>query len=352
MTSSLFHAFSDHGAPQGETFTAPQGPFFSVDPPDVGERLPTEAQGHLASLRDHVESLYQAVERLSAKRQEAWQARGEAELYYTQLTDAAVAMRYSRSHVFGPDHPDAVAAKARFDAAARVAREISDRYDAAADRWMKQKRLTSKTESYIAAAGGLKIAPASKIKFPAADRLAAEIERVRSDVEELKAEKHAINSAAYPAAEAKARARAEIEMLAERGKPRVTQLIDHGPAAGVGWPHLVAKSSIYGAVVRLPGDEAHTAQDLPGAHLALTAWPHKDALLVALEAEIDAVAEDGAALSTKERAARLAEVDARLLDFERIEVALIGTAGGAVDFREDTDPRAFLGVAGPAPRED
>lgn len=352
MTSSLFHAFSDHGAPQGETFTAPQGPFFSIDPPDVAERLPSAAKGHLASLRDHVEALYEIVERLNVKRQESWAARGEADLYLQQLTDPAVAMRYSRTHVFGEDHPDSVTAKAKLDKAARVAREISDRYDLAADRWTKQKRLLSKIEGYIAAARNLTMAPAVKLKFPTVDRLAAEVERIRKDIAELQAEKHAINSAAFPAAEAKARARAEIEMLAERGKPRVTQLIDHGPAAGVGWPHLVAKSSIYGMKTPLPGDEALTADDLPGAHLALIAWLHKDQLIAALDVEITAVAEDDAALSTEQRAVKLAEVDARILDAERIECALVRNAGGTIDFRENTDPRAVLGVDGPAPRED
>ena len=48
------------------------------------------------------------------------------------------------------------------------------------------------------------------------------------------------------------------------------------------------------------------------------------------------------------RDAILADIDARLLDAERSEVAAVDASGG--DYREDTGPRALLGVVGPAPR--
>lgn len=349
MISSNLSAFSDI-APQS-VVSAPQGSNFFIDPIDVIERLPAEAQGALADLRERVDSIQSVIADVSIKKQDAWKARGEAETNYLVLTDAWAAQRAGRSGTVPADHPLAIAAKVQFDKASRLAREADGRYDVTGMRFQTHKRLLTDVESYIAAARNLTMAPALKLKFPSSDRLAAEVEKIREDIAELRAERHAITSAAYPSIEAKARVRAEIEMLAERGKPRVTQLIDHGPMAGVGWPDLVAKASIHGMATWIPGDEARTSQDLPGAHLALTAWLHKDALLAALEVEIDAVAEDSAALSTETRAAKLAEVNARILDAERIECALIGTAGGSVDFRSDTDPRAALGVVGPAPRE-
>lgn len=356
MVFNPFSAFGGNGAPPGEgaVVRPPAGAALRVgEPVDVIDRLPDEAKGHLSALRDHVEALYDAVERLNAKRKESWQERGEAELNYKKLTDPTVASRYSRMHIVKEDHPEATAAKGKIDKAASAARAAQDRYDAAAERWQKAKRLLINVEKFIAAAGSLTMAPALKVKLPTVDRLAAEVEKIRSDLAELQAEKHEVRSAAFPAAEVKARARAEIEALAARGRPGVLGMIDNGPGEGIFWPDVVAKSRPRGGMaVPLPGDAPRVSHDLAGGHLALMAWLHKDALLAAIEAEIDMNAEDESALSTEQRTVRLAEIDGRILDAERIECAIIRASGGALDFREGCDPRALLCLNGPPQGED
>ena len=64
---------------------------------------------------------------------------------------------------------------------------------------------------------------------------------------------------------------------------------------------------------------------LPDAR-GLMAWLHRDAMIAALEAEIDAVADDGQAIAADEREARLVKIAAEKLHAERREEAVITAA--------------------------
>ena len=81
--------------------------------------------------------------------------------------------------------------------------------------------------------------------------------------------------------------------------------------------------------------------------LALFTWLHADVLIAKLDAEIDAEADDSAALSREERQRHEAEVMEDLLAVERDECALVWQAmeqGLPVEFRSDCSPQAVLGV--------
>jgi hypothetical protein len=81
--------------------------------------------------------------------------------------------------------------------------------------------------------------------------------------------------------------------------------------------------------------------------LALFAWVFKDALIAAIDREIDAEADDAASLSHEERQRREAEAMGDLLDIERQEAALVWRAqseGLPVEHRADISPLALLGV--------
>jgi hypothetical protein len=94
--------------------------------------------------------------------------------------------------------------------------------------------------------------------------------------------------------------------------------------------------------------------------LALMTWLHRDALIAALDREIDEVADDPNALTAAQRQKAEAEVRADLLAVQRQEAELVWKAqgdGAAVLHRPDIDPRALLGVQltptpAPAPRKD
>ncbi|MCK1640337.1 hypothetical protein IVA95_22690 [Bradyrhizobium sp. 157] len=89
--------------------------------------------------------------------------------------------------------------------------------------------------------------------------------------------------------------------------------------------------------------------------LGLFAWLYRDALIAALDREIDAIADDENALTAEQR--RDAETDllGDLLQAERDECSLIEIAqsqGLPANFRVDCDPRAILGfewVTAPSP---
>lgn len=81
--------------------------------------------------------------------------------------------------------------------------------------------------------------------------------------------------------------------------------------------------------------------------MALFAWFHRDALVARLEAEIDTLADDAAALSSQEREQRLAEIAADRLIAERAECALLSRMqadGPPIEHRVEADPRAVLAV--------
>ncbi|MGO7030640.1 hypothetical protein ACCS91_27255 [Rhizobium ruizarguesonis] len=230
--------------------------------------------------------------------------------------------------------------------------EAQGRRDALGVRRNGQSRLLTRIETYIRSLRSSVIqVPSSSIKVPSNDRLLPEIDKQRNEIATLFADRHETLSKATPSVEIKARARAEIEELARRGRPNVTSMVNHGPNEGVIWPDYKTIARGSGIAVVLPGDTGHTRRvDAP--HLPLLAWLFKDRMLEAIEAEIDANSEDEHALSVEQRVKKLAEIDARILAAERVDVALTRQAGGAIDYREDTDPRAFLGIEGPPSNED
>jgi hypothetical protein len=89
--------------------------------------------------------------------------------------------------------------------------------------------------------------------------------------------------------------------------------------------------------------------------LALFCWLHKDALIAALESEVDLLADDLSQRIFEERATRIAALRAQLLEAERVEEALVCASeqSDAPVLRHNAaDPRAVLGLSSalPAPR--
>src|SRR5690606_33520277 len=83
----------------------------------------------------------------------------------------------------------------------------------------------------------------------------------------------------------------------------------------------------------------------------LIAWLFKDALIASVNEEIDTFANDDVALTDEQRKAKGAELIRTILSLERDDVDLTEAAAGAVAFRPDTDPRAFLALADEMPGE-
>jgi hypothetical protein len=165
------------------------------------------------------------------------------------------------------------------------------------------------------------------------------VDRFRRRGREVKAAIHTIQSSCYPRSFACAEIRREVETLAVRGTPVVSDVIEH--AGKIVWPMQRVTSEVIGAEQR-----ARAFTEIPDT-LALFAFVHKDALLAVLDALIDAEADDAASLSHEERQRREAEALGDLLDIERQEAALVWQAqaqGLPVEHRADISPLALLGL--------
>ena len=153
-------------------------------------------------------------------------------------------------------------------------------------------------------------------------------------VDELRADLHEVQSAPIPSKVAKAIAKRKVDALAEAGRPNLIGTIEGGTPPR--WNNVS-----YAAL---------TARDFDGESvatpaLAIAAWLDPGKMLKALEAEIDAVADDANALDDTTRSKRITELNARILEAQRAEVAAIDRERGDFSYREGTDPQAILGIA-------
>lgn len=194
---------------------------------------------------------------------------------------------------------------------------------AALERWIEDNRAVA-------------VRPCPTLPRPPArpkDGWQAEVDRQRAVLRGLRADVHAVASAPIPAADAKARMRAEVAALAEAGAPDVGRCLEGG---SIRWPTTTLRN-VAGVPV------AHEAIDAHG----LWAWLNQAQLVALLDAEIDALAEPDRALTAAQRKAEDARLQAEILKTERQEEATIVAAaaeGVLVIRRADADPRAVFEI--------
>uniref|UniRef100_UPI0012DC6129 hypothetical protein n=1 Tax=Bradyrhizobium sp. URHD0069 TaxID=1380355 RepID=UPI0012DC6129 len=153
---------------------------------------------------------------------------------------------------------------------------------------------------------------------------------------ELKADFNRIRSAPYPSAHVRAKIRQEVEALATRGTPVVSDVLEHDRS--VVWPMQRLQGSIVNAQV-----PSFAVTEVPDV-LALFAFVHKDALLASLDTLVSEEADDAAALSATERETRAAVVMGDLLAVEYDEARLVWQAQAdklPSEHRSDCAPQAI-----------
>jgi len=128
-----------------------------------------------------------------------------------------------------------------------------------------------------------------------------------------------IERAPYPSSVAKARAREWVEALAQGGRIDVSPLIRRKDGE-------LALPVEYARVLVTNSERAPSAGTVSVPDPALLAWLHGADLVRKLEAEIDAAADDKAALSAAQPAEAIADVERELLTLERIEASLVWRA--------------------------
>lgn len=286
----------------------------------IMDRLPSEARRRLRSLRNAFDEACGA-------------ARGNMDRYYhlkAKLDEVKVTAsnrRVSRDDV------------ARLETEQRGLRDEMDRVLAAGKPQERRKNdvacLLDRTERFIKKLpSGAKVidlmTPGPTLRK--GESLLDAIEARRRRVRELNADQERFEAVPLPSSEAKARARAQIDELAARGAPKVTTLVERRGTEFV-FPQTHSHNR----------DGSFMSIDVQ----AVLAWLHRDALIAAVEAEIDAIADDENAMTDRQRAEKLAEIAADLLATEHEEARLIEAAaaeGVIISPRKDIAPAAVLGV--------
>jgi hypothetical protein len=172
------------------------------------------------------------------------------------------------------------------------------------------------------------------------EMLAAALERIQRRGRELAADLHAVRCAPRPSQWAKQAMRQQVAALAERGRPHVGSLCEHGEP--VSFSDVPRSAQVRN--VASPALAVWIEPDL----LGLFAWLHEDKLVEKLDAEIMAEADDAAALSDVERKRRETELAADILANARVEAALcwrMADADAPLALRPDLPVEALLGVA-------
>ncbi|MGY4472845.1 hypothetical protein [Bradyrhizobium sp. USDA 3364] len=166
------------------------------------------------------------------------------------------------------------------------------------------------------------------------------IEQRRRRIRELQADIRRADAAPYPSSVVKEQVRQRIEALAQRGEPGFDAVIEHIDRE-IDWPMRNIRL-MREADVKIPDG------------FCLVALLLKDQLIALAESRIDAIADDGHALTDDARGEQFKTLFADLLEAERHEEAAVSAATFQVIRRADADPRAVLGLASslPGPKRD
>lgn len=183
-----------------------------------------------------------------------------------------------------------------------------------------------------------------EVKLPKGD-LTETISTQRAERARLLGSRKGVRNAPPSADEAEAGLLAELADLARDGAPRVSF---SGGRASLRMP-MVGVDAEPNSMGGDPGILPVTGD----AH-GLAAYFFHDQIAEIIKSEVAAhYADIPMVLSAAQKRQKHAEIDAAILEVERIECAAVWALrdqGISFAFRPDTDPRALLGVDGPAPR--
>jgi hypothetical protein len=326
---------------------------FSTGASSPLDRLP-EGRAVLRRLVDRKADNYAAQIAQSERYEEA---RQKAHRLKRQIEVMADPVR-AREHGLQPLHvndPRLQTERNRLEAIQADMREMQASLAARSEKLANLGRLIERLTKYAESLQGHQCAaaPAVNPRLPKNADPRQAVEQVRLEIARLQADLREIQAAPHPAALAKSRAREAVEALAERGRPDISGMIQHGEITPA-WPSLSLRVGLSASVAT--AQASHPVVGLGHAEhvdaLALVAWLHRDALIAKLQDEIATHADDAKALSDEERAAKVAEIRSAILIAEREEEAiirLIERDGAEFERRVDADPRAILSIGSDAP---
>lgn len=262
-----------------------------------------------------------ALRKFEAIKQVAMDADGLAQA----ASEAFDVQRKFVRDLIGAQRPasDIAAAQAKLDQAqARVeARHI---------RVANDRKVVAQLSHWVATVGArapLEAVPAAAVKLQKGESPSQALDRIRDDIGVMRAEMRRVQLAPASTADLKAQATAYVADLAAKGRPLVNASCG---TLAVDW--------------RRAGAWAQNAL----SDVALHAWLNPAAMEASLHREIDALNSDDAnAITAADKAKRVAELEAQILEAERGEESLIEQAQLADQYvprRPRASPLAVLGV--------
>jgi hypothetical protein len=315
---------------------------FSIDDGAANARLralPAPAQRRFEELRRaelrqraFVDGLYEQQRRV---REQIAAAEIELGQHDRQRGPYALFERDDKGNVIEAVDPERVAIVERIAALKSELRRLADDQEAANPGYS-----TADIRDWLAqqpATANFTAAPVPLIKPTKGESLTDLLTRVRAEQATLRDRIAATESAPLTGAEARASARAQVEAIAVRGRPDVASLFHGGE---IGWPTELLTTN--GG-----GHHEYVSVAQVVAAFPFVVWAHKDAVLAAINAEIDAQADDANALSAEVRATAIAEGAATLLDLQRKEeriCEMIEETTGQTVRRLNRDPMVLLGI--------
>ncbi|MGY3690831.1 hypothetical protein ACVIGA_000911 [Bradyrhizobium sp. USDA 3240] len=236
------------------------------------------------------------------------------------------------------DNPSFLAARDAVDRADQARAKLVTRIEKLSPGSVWARRLTDNLEAYVRAhsAAGISMYEGALPQLLSGETALDGMERAARRSRALKADRREVLAAPFPAALAKKTAWEQLQSRANAARPDVSIVVDR--LGAVKFP--TKRIEQYG------GSSDLFAVD-PVGLLTLIA---PDLMRSFIDREIDAVADDEAALSATDRIERLAEIEGDLLASEREEVTFAEMIGQLP--RWDADPRAVLGLASSMPAPD
>jgi hypothetical protein len=306
---------------------------------DPADLLPEAARTKLIELRQRASDAASLARSVMEAQEEQRMIRMRVQARIDQLKRA----RASGGYALDDDAPQVASEQAKFAKADAEYKRLNELSDLRYAQSSTHQRLAERIEKWLVAGipGGcaLSLYEGAAPVFKGSIIDAVEVKRRR--LRELQADLHRVRSAPYPSSMAKQRMRAAVEAMIDAGAPNVAGLLED-PRGEISFPTKMVPARVHNS----SDPAAIVFVDVPDAH-GLIAWVHKDALLKALDKELTDCADDVNALTDEQRQKQEATILGDILAVEREECALIelATAQGVnVAYRDDTDPRAFLGV--------
>ncbi|NTA46869.1 hypothetical protein G6L34_02020 [Agrobacterium tumefaciens] len=283
---------------------------------DPRDKLPPEAREKLIRMEDEVFALHGAI----------------PEQRYLDAFERVTEIRYQRAKFletgYNERRPELVERLADFDAKIERAKAEADRIsklrDVATEAWNCSGNVVQRCLEFIESGRNreFRAARTPQVKLAAGQSFADAVTKVRENIVAVSQERRRIELAPVPAAELAEKAVAGLDGMAAQGAPSFDPRIrgrdpfklDHHlthPGVGVAFLLFLFRDEIVERLTAIIGD------DVPGA------------------------------LTDADRGKLLAKADAKRLDLERQEEALIVEAaqtGLHIERRPDADVRAVLGV--------